>query len=168
MEPIARVSRYGRTGHRDMTRNPDKFWHDAVHEAGHAVIARALGVSSGYANLSDDRSEQRSGEAFILEAMLALEWNRRGMGGAFRRGSIIASMAGTEAERQIIGSSLRRYHQDGRSSELDFDVPGCEDDQRAERLRRFARQLVKRHRNAILSFAEQLVAAADLDELLAR
>lgn len=72
-------------------------------------------------------------------------------------------MAGDEAEREIIGWAAD-----------ESDRPQCGigySDDRPEgsaRLRRFARQLVKRHRSTILSFANQLIAADELAELLAR
>src|SRR5689334_16979001 len=83
---------------------PDKLWHDAVHEAGHAVIARILGVTPGYANLSSDCDEVSAAD-FILDAMQAFEWNqvhaeRHAADGAFWRRKIIARMAGAEAERE--------------------------------------------------------------------
>ena len=152
--------------------NPDRVWHDAVHEAGHAVIARALGLTSGYTNLSPGCGEQISGDAFIHDALQSWSWNcrhpeRNGNDGAFWRGTIIARMAGAEAEREIIGSCLGRCGDDRRLPGLIRDGLGYEQPEGAVRMRRFARQLVKRHREAILRFADQLVAAAELDELVA-
>ena len=158
-----------------MRRTPDKLWHDAVHEAGHAVISRALGLTSGYANLAPDASDQRSGEALIFDALQCCRWNsrhpeRNGNDTAFWDGTIIASMAGAEAEREIIGTCLGRCEHGTRSSDPISNDLGYEDDGagRTARMRRFAQQLVKKHRAAILRFAEQLVAVDELDELLAR
>jgi hypothetical protein len=77
-------------------------------------------------------------------------------------------MAGAEAEREIIGRCFGEH--DSRSRDLVVDYLDYSDvcPERAERMRRFTRQLVKRHRDAILSFAEQLMAAAELDELVER
>jgi len=158
-----------------MTRTPDKLWHDAVHEAGHAVIARVLGVNSGYANLVPDYEEQTPSHAFIFDALQAWEWNRlhprrSGDDRPFWRGRVIATMAGVEAEREIIGWCAGDAEHDCRRCDPMGDNPAYSNGppELSARMRRFARQLVKRHRNAILSFAEQLIAADELDELLAR
>jgi hypothetical protein len=150
---------------------PDKLWHDAVHEAGHAVIARILGVTSAYANLSSNCDEVSAAD-FILDAMQAFEWNqvhaeRHAADGAFWRRKIIARIAGAEAEREIIGVCLGDDEHHRLSCELELGHAHVQSE-RTVRMHSLARQLVKRHRAAILSFAEQLVAAADLDELLTR
>jgi hypothetical protein len=157
-----------------MTPVADRLWHDAVHEAGRAVVSRALGLTSGYANLVPDYEEPSPGTAFIFDALQASEWNRlhperHGNDGAFWRGRIIATMAGAEAELEIIGicagsGGHEREQCDSTGEDLGYsgDWP-----QRAVRMRRFARQLVKRHRGTILRFAEQLIAADELDEFLA-
>ena len=155
-----------------MRRAPDRLWHDAVHEAGHAVIARTLGLTSGYTNLFPGCAEHMSGHPFIHDALQSWSWNcrhpeRNGNDDAFWRGMIIARMAGAEAEREIIGSCLGRCGDDSRSSDLIRDGLGNEQPEDAARMRRFARHLVKRHREAILRFADQLVAAVELDELVA-
>jgi hypothetical protein len=156
-----------------MRLTPDKLWHDAVHEAGHAVIARALGLTTGYANFLPD-CEETSADALIFDALLALRWNRlhperKGDDAEFWHGKIIARLAGAEAEREIIGSSLGEDDDDHRQYKFGDDLTySDEGPEHGVRMRHFARQLVKRHRNAILRFAEQLVAAAELDELVAR
>ena len=158
-----------------MRRTPDKLWHDAVHEAGYAVIARALGLTSCYTNLAPDYPDQRWGESLIFDVLQCCGWNRRhpernGNDTAFWDGTTIASMAGAEAEREIIGTCLGRDERGAQSSDLirnDLEHPDGRA-HRTERMRRFAQQLVKKHRAAILRFAEQLVAVDELDELLAR
>jgi len=153
-----------------MTGDPDRHWHDAVHAAGRAVIARVLGIPD-CANLFLDADVPTVGKAFIVDALQASEWTdhhsqRKVDHGAFWSAKIIAFLAGAEAEIQIIGpragSEERRCDVSGTKLAYAGDPPGP-----TTRMRRFARQLVKRHRTAILSFAEQLVAAEELDELLA-
>ena len=126
----------------DITRALDRRWHDAVHEAGRLAIGRTLGLPFGCADL---RPEQEGADDRAL-------W----------RGRIIANLAGTEAEREIIGWCA----EDDRP-ECDFRYSD-ERPERIVRMRRFARQLVKRHRETILRFADQLIAADELGELLAR
>jgi hypothetical protein len=79
-------------------------------------------------------------------------------------------MAGPEAEREIIGRRAGGEAGDqGQRHPISNDLDDSDHwPERSARMRRFARQLVKRHRAAILDFAEQLVAAHELDELLAR
>lgn len=127
----------------DITRAPDRRWHDAIHEAARIAIGRRLGLPFGYA---EPAYEQEGVD------------NR-----ALWRGRIIANMAGTEAEREIIGWCA----EDDRGAECDSRYSD-EGPERIARMRRLARQLVKRHRATILRFADQLIAADELGELLAR
>jgi hypothetical protein len=160
-------------GHRVMERIPDKLWHAAVHAAGHAVVARVLGLSGGRPSLVPDFEEETAGVDYMLDVLQAWEWshlhpnrNQR----AFWHGKIIAHMAGSEAECEIIGSCAGGDKHDRRRCDLIAGDLKYSDDwpKRAVRLRRFARQLAKRHRSAVVSFANQLIAADELDELLAR
>ena len=126
----------------DITRAPDRRWHDAIHEAARIAIGRRLGLPFGYAELAPERegADDR----------------------ALWRGMIIANMAGTEAEREIIGCFAEEDRLEG---DFRFSDDGPE---RLARMRRFARQLVKRHRATIQRIADQLRAADELGELLAR
>lgn len=151
-----------------------KLRHAAVHEAGGAVVARMLGLTCGRATLVPDYEEPAE-VAYFFEAVHAFEWrhhhsHRYRDDRAFWHGKIIATMAGAEAEREILGSCLEGNGHGRQQWDLVGDNLGYSDDwsKRAARLRRFARQLVKRHRSAILHFAKQLIAADQLDDLLAR
>ncbi len=156
-----------------MPPTPDKLWHAAVHAAGHAVVARVLGLSAGHASLVPDFEEETAGVDYMLDALQAWEWSHlhpHQKQRAFWDGKIIALMAGSEAECEIIGSCAGGDAHDRRQCDLIAGDLEYRDDwpRRAARLRRFSRQLVKRHRSAVLSFANQLIAADELDELLAR
>lgn len=129
--------------HQELTRDLDRLWHDAVHDAGRIAIARALGLPFAYSDLI---FQQAGGD------------DRK-----FCHARIIADMAGAEAERDLFGWSADEDH----CPECDFPYS----DDRPEhfiRMRRFARQLVRRHRATILRLADQLVAADELGELLSR
>lgn len=151
-----------------LTSVSDRLWHDAVHDAARIAISRALGLPSVYANLTSEYEERSAGHAFIFDALQSSEWNRlhperNGGDRAFWRGRTISDMAGAEAEREIIGWSADEH---GRA-QCGFGYSNQRPDGSA-RMRRFARQLVKRHRTTILRFADQLIAADELGELLAR
>lgn len=173
LEPVGRDFRRYPKGTREMRRTPDKLWHDAVHEAGHVVVARALGLTAGYANFFLDCAEI-SAHAFIFDALQALAGGRlqsarKEDDAEFWHDKIIARMAGAEAEREIIGMCLGADGDDHGQLKFGDDLAYADEEpEHAVRMRRFARQLVKRHQDAILRFAEQLVAAAELDELVAR
>jgi len=154
--------------YRDLTRAPDRLWHDAVHEAGRIAISRVLGLPSVQFTTARDHGGQTAVHVFTSDVWRGPEWisrlqpERNKDDRAFWRGRIIVDIAGAEAEREIIG----RYVDGHGYLERGF---GYSDDG-AEPLagtRRFARQLVKRHRATILQFADQLMAAHELEELMA-
>ena len=154
--------------HQEIARAPDRLYHDAIHEAGRVTISRVLGLPSGYAIPVPEHEEQTAGHAFVVNTLLASEWNRLhpdrdGDDRAFWRRMIIADMAGAEAEREIIGSCAEEHDDPQWVCGYSNDRPV-----RSARSRRLARRLVKRHRDTILSFADQLIAADELGELLAR
>jgi hypothetical protein len=150
-----------------MPQRSENLWQAAVREAGHAIIAGVLGVSCGEATLVPDSEREPAGAAHLCES---LEGPGRGRiptqhdcaDQTFLDDNIIVAMAGAEAEREIIGS----YASNG----LLRDSLGYSDLSpiRATQLRRVARQLVKKHRTRIRSFAQQLIALNELDEFLSR
>jgi hypothetical protein len=154
--------------HPERAHAPDRLYHDAVHEAARIAIGRVLGLPSGYAVPVPEYESPTSSHRFAFNAVQASEWNRlhpgrNGDDRAFWRRTIIMDMACAEAEREIIGSSAHEQADP-------HCIFGHSDDQpvRSARMHQLARRLVKRHRDAILRLADQLIAADELGELLAR
>jgi hypothetical protein len=120
----------------------------AVHEAGHAVIGRVLGLTCGDCSIA--RTKEHAGISYS-------QWDdqsrpvRHG-----RDAKVMTTMAGTEAELELLGKSCAG---DG------FDVEDIErllaDDAEPakveKRLRRMTRMLVRRHRAKIELIAKILV-----------
>jgi ATP-dependent Zn protease len=76
----------------------------AVHEAGHAVIGRVLGMVCGHATIVPD--DDSLGHSIAADPwMIAHAWEQRGkyrdMSSVFR-GRILGFMAGAEAEAEIL------------------------------------------------------------------
>jgi hypothetical protein len=172
-------------------RIPNDPTHTAYHEAGHAVIARALTLAcSGASNLVD-YEDWSAGHAVVLDPYATVaEWEQRGK---FRRaeamwyGHIIALMAGAEAEAILLG---RAQGGDGKDrvviwrlidhvtgvpyiEEVGPDVPRervwvySDELQRRRqvieaRLRRMTRMLVRHHRPRIEVVAKALLAKGRL------
>jgi hypothetical protein len=135
----------------------DILKHIAVHEAGHAVIGRILGLLCGHVSIRpNDRSAGRAitnGPLEILDA-----WEKAGR---FRKsdsvysGWIMTSQAAAEAEAEILGTCSGGDGNDRCKVRLmaeQMDVP-CD----GEALRPYARRLVKHHRNTIERMAAILL-----------
>jgi hypothetical protein len=158
--------------------------HTAIHEAGHAVIARVLTLACGHASIHAD--EDSSGHAITYDPYRILrEWEYRGKirgNNAVWHGRIIALMAGAEAEREILG-----HHKggDGTHGGIGTDryeialmaeeiVDSDQFWQRLEpRLRAITRSLVRRHRGRVERVAEALLqkgrlSSKELDDLAGR
>jgi hypothetical protein len=80
----------------------------AIHEAGHAVIARVLTLACGNATIVADH--ESAGHSITHDRyLIESEWNRRGKvrdaGNALWYGRIIAFMAGVEAEIVMLGKT---------------------------------------------------------------
>ena len=129
--------------HRELASVSDRLWHEAVHDAGRIAITRALELPFAHSDLI---FQQAGGD------------DRK-----FCRARIIADMAGAEAERELFGWCADEDHRQQNYFPYSDDRP-----ERFIRMRRFARQLVRRHRATILRLADQLIAADELGELLAR
>jgi ATP-dependent Zn protease len=132
----------------------------ALHESGHSVVARALGVRSGRATLCDHDGVARS--YFSDDEGIA---------------SVMAILAGRAATLEILGraddegcslddaQALRLIEADGfRERFFAFDV-------RPQALLAHARELVRQHRRAVEAVANALLAketlsAAEINQLM--
>lgn len=127
----------------------------AVHEAAHAVIARAYGLNVGTVDVI--KCAGRSGQCEVFEPKTAKQWNWWG----------VQLLAGREAERIICKvnepegskSDLARFHK--HMPDADVMV-----------IKAVARHAVNRHRAAIIRVARALVrhgtlTRAQLDRVLA-
>jgi ATP-dependent Zn protease len=157
--------------------------HVAIHEAGHAVIARVLGLKCGGATVI--ATEDTAGYAIINEASATARiWRQAGevpVPGlliddinnphrAAYRATILASMAGAEAERELLGQCDDGDQFDrqriadlmAKFVSLLLDEP---------RLRRKTRRLVRSYRKQIERVAAALnrrrtLTAAEIDHLI--
>src|SRR4029434_2526132 len=83
----------------------------AYHEAGHAVTGRVLTLPCGYATIRPDYARAIAGYVITPEPYACLsEWERRGKvrdsGNAAWYARIITYMAGAEAEKELLGSTV--------------------------------------------------------------
>ena len=87
-------------------RTPEEERATAIHEAGHAVIARVLGLVCGNVTIGVNYRTRTSGYGIIADPRVANDcWEQRGryppLEAAFR-GRILAYMAGREAEEELL------------------------------------------------------------------
>jgi len=151
--------------------------HTAIHEAGHAVIGRVLGLSCGGASIIANEAEDEAGHAIIHDPWATVSrWES-----AFRakveqgivplrcrearlafRGTIIARVAGAEAEAVLLGVCAGGDGYDREqiemmaesdNSELPADLWGRYE----PRMRRQARRLIRKHRSKIEQVAQALM-----------
>jgi hypothetical protein len=149
----------------------------AIHEAGHAVIGRVLGLSCGSVTIIANPAEGEAGHAIIFDPWkTASDWDRaleeqveRGFvlskchdaRSAFR-GTILAKMAGAEAENEIIGACQGGDGADRSEIEMMAESPvtGFSEalwERYESRMRRQVRRLVRKHRAGIERVAEALL-----------
>jgi len=154
----------------------------AVHEAGHAVIGRALGLLCGQASVvADGDSAGHSIAAGPYE--VAQRWEDRGKyrdHASVLLGRLIYLVAGAEAEELIVGTCAGgdgSDRQDCYETLTQFHLPPVDPDDAAAvdqyfgRLRRHTRALVRRHENTIRAVAETLqkrgtLSADELDAMM--
>lgn len=155
--------------------------HTAIHEAGHAVIARVLGMACGQATVKPDCDLGEAGHAIIHDQWATWgQWEDRRKYREIHtvvQGRIISSMAGAEAEREILG-----YCAGGDGDDRDqIEMMASSSDSGIEpeawprwelRMRRQCRRLVRKHRSKIIRVAaalecETTLLAKQIDELVA-
>jgi hypothetical protein len=180
-----------------MNRRPQTERSSAVHAAGHAVIARVLGlVGCGSATIAHTEAEGEVGHAMLGDPWETIEkWERdyseelartgiepvRYRGVNLRsaiRARIMTSMAGTEAENELIGVSQGSDAFDRREIEQYAEMEDAElpEDlwQRYEpRMRRHTRRLIRKHREKIERLAAALqdkktLPGEEIDRLIAK
>lgn len=157
-------------------------WHTAIHEAGHAVVGRVLGLDMGQASVAADGDS--AGHCIVGDPWATLdrwwrEWRAHREFRSVIRARAVMLMAGAEAELAILG---RLQDVDGESGDgedrrqadlvMEHD-PGDAAGRpaRLASLRRAARRLVCHHRVAIEAVAAELrdlgtVPGADLDAMV--
>lgn len=139
-------------------------WRIAVHEAGHAVIGRVLGMVCGEATIVPDFVAETAGVAITHDHWLvAGAWEKQHKYrdiASVLRARIMTLMGGAEAEKVC----CRRYAGgDGNDClQIGFmmeEIPISENDwtRWERRLRAKTRALVRRHRHKIEHIAEALV-----------
>jgi hypothetical protein len=138
-------------------------WHTAIHEAGHAVIGRVLGMRCGSATIVPDHDS--AGHAITFDPWaIAHAWEtvgkHRGMTSIWR-GRIMSFQAGAEAEAEIAGVVPAGDGDDRYQIELMLEQFACAAAEEA-RLRRHARRLVRRHRPTIERVADALLKHGQL------
>lgn len=149
--------------------------HVAVHEAGHAVIGRALSMVCGGATIAVDKASAGhsvTAEPHVIIVQWELREKFRDEASAFR-GRMMTFMAGAEAEREILGKCTGGDGDDCYQVALMASEIVREERREAleARLRRMTRQLVRRHRARIERVAAVLMeretlSGKEIDALL--
>jgi hypothetical protein len=140
----------------------------ACHEAGHAVIGRVLGLLCGGVTIEPD--DDSIGHAIIRDPWLTIQdWEDRkhfrDPASAFR-GTIMARMAGREAELEILGAQGDEGHNDDDERQIarlmEDAEPWGDPDRFKTRLRAKTRGLVSRHRQSIERVVRALLNRGEL------
>jgi hypothetical protein len=147
----------------------------AIHEAGHGVIGRILGLTCG--DCSIVRCKEHDG---VSSSSWFDDENRKRPKRYGRDAEVMTSMAGSEAEKELLGRCCDGDGSDREDILLLFARPKapCEsshtDYEKTEaRLRRMTRMLCKRHQASIELIAKRLVevntlSGRQIDEILSR
>jgi hypothetical protein len=132
--------------------------HTAVHEAGHAVIGRILGMTCGGATIVPDWETMAAGVSFAFVERSVDDWDARGRWRpeSMLRARIMMLMAGREGEIVLLGRHCGGDADDQREIYCTLDnetygyaYAGDHSQRWLKRLRARTRHLVRRHRNAI-------------------
>jgi ATP-dependent Zn protease len=145
-------------------------WKVAVHEAAHAVIARVLTLSAGHVTIKPRYRDRSRGCSITHEPYACLSaWEKRGKvrnsDDAVYLARIISTMAGAEAEMELLGSRVIGDGQDREQIEQmaeELTLVNRSWAQLEPRLRKMTRMLVRRHRARIERVAEALIAKTKL------
>lgn len=158
--------------------------HIAIHEAGHAVIGRALGLVCGEVTIVPNFEEREAGYSIVSEPDETTDaWEIQGR---FRdnRTVLVArllhAMAGAEAEIEILGRCEGGVGADRREVDRilnDIGYPETTGDAQADmeryeqRFRRHCRRLVRHHRDRIETVASMLlerrtIPGDELDDMI--
>ena len=152
-----------------MKRTKKQLKQTAYHEAGHAVVGRVLTLACGRATIRPNYDEGEAGHAITEDPYECVDqWRKRGKvrdnPNAVYHARIMAYMAGTEAEMELLGLKVVGDGDDRHQIELmaeEFSRTG--NWERLEpRLRAMTRMLVRRHRARIERVAKALLAKTSL------
>lgn len=131
----------------------------AIHEAGHAVANRVVGMACGEASIVPDDDEMSAGVAIVEKPQLIERaWKRvQHHGESVMCGRIIGFMAGREAEIIAFGTTYEIDDgNDRRQIELMAEQAGVSEAYLA-RLRTKVGPLLRRHWHKVEAVAEQLL-----------
>jgi hypothetical protein len=144
-------------------------WKVAIHEAAHAVIARVLTLSAGHVTIKPNYRDRSRGVSITHDPYVCVNaWERRGKvrnsDSAVYVARIISTMAGAEAEMELLGSRTIGDGQDREQIEqMAEELTNKRSwDQLEPRLRKMTRMLVRRHRARIERVAEALIVKTKL------
>ena len=157
--------------------------HTAIHEAGHAVIGRVLGMICGHATIVAD--DDSAGHGIVADPWSILaQWEQRERyrdASTVFHGRMMSFMAGALAEVEFFGKCEGGDGDDqwqiAIMAEAGANVPKrtgaweADRDRHIERLRVRAARLVRRHRQSIAKVAAALsergtLTAEEIDSLL--
>jgi ATP-dependent Zn protease len=149
----------------------DERWQIAIHEAGHAVVARVLSLTCGQVTIVPNKAKREAGHAIVAPPMRTwYDWELesqqqnskwRDLHSAFC-GTIIAKMAGAEAEIEIIGhchggDGVDRDEIEMMAQSADANFSEEEWERFEPRMRRQTSRLIRRHRAKIEMLARALL-----------
>lgn len=135
--------------------------HTAIHEAGHAVIGRAMAQLCGGVTVIADAEAGEAGHAICADPWATVSaWERAGRWRGYESimvGRIITMLAGRHAEEVILGSCEGGDAEDMRQvSWMLDDIDRGDDIAFLERAYLMTRMLARRHRVAIEAVAAAL------------
>jgi hypothetical protein len=132
----------------------------AVHESGHATISRVFGLWGGAAQIYDTPNGVAGFAQSDFIEHLHRVWDKPRTPTAAIHCKIIIWASGAAAEREVCGVSREAEGDDEKIAWLLAFLP--ERSRREDRFRRFAGQLVRRHKRAIIRVASDLAIARQL------
>jgi ATP-dependent Zn protease len=142
----------------------------AYHEAGHAVVGRALTLVCGEATIKRDYKSRTAGVSICADPYACLyEWERRGKArysqNAVWIARTIAFMAGAEAQVELLGTPRSRIGDVDDRYQIVLmleEIAPANWDRYEARVRAMTRMLVRRHKARIERVAKALLAKTTL------
>jgi ATP-dependent Zn protease len=140
----------------------------AYHEAGHAVIARVLGMTCSAATIVPDYEKLEGGHVLTNVERSVDDWDARGRirHVSIFRARIMMLMAGRESEIEVFGKAPDAWfgdEDDLREIDWTMDEANVPDRAFLDKMRTKTRGLVRRHRDAIAQVAAALIKHRSLD-----
>ncbi|MEI9413216.1 hypothetical protein [Mesorhizobium salmacidum] len=148
--------------------------HTAIHEAGHAVIGRVLGMGCGYATIIAD--DDSAGHGIVGDPWQILgDWEQRERyrdASTVFHGRMMSFMAGALAEYEFFGTceggdgddqwQIVMMAEDGAAVPKRSGIWEADRDRHIDRLRTRTAGLVRRHRGRIAKVADALAECGTL------